>query len=137
MKESVIDRLLKNAIFFVALGAVLVLAISAYFEPETLPKWQVCGFKQITGKPCPGCGMTRAFCAISHARLGDAYHLNPFSFIFYSGALILALWPLLSWKFPKVNHWVENTNLLLYILPGILVAMLVFGAVRMVVGPNV
>lgn len=131
------QRLFKNAFVFTALGALLVLAISAWFKPETLPAMQVCAFKQLTGRPCPGCGMTRAFCAISHGRIGDAMHFNPFGFVFYFGAVMLALWPLLSALFPKFKAWVQHTNFFVYVLPGLLVAMLLFGVARIFVGSDV
>ena len=131
------ERLLKNAFVFTALGAVMVLATSAWFKPETLPPMQLCAFKQLTGKPCPGCGMTRAFCAISHGRIGDALHLNPFSFVFYFGAVLLALWPLLTAHVPKFSNWVQRTSLFVYLLPGLMVAMLLFGVVRIIVGSDV
>lgn len=115
----------------------MVLAISAYFEPETLPKIQICAFKQMTGRPCPGCGLTRAFCAISHGRMLDAFFFNPFAFVFYFGAVVLAVWPLLAWRYPKVNTWAQHTNLFVYVLPGVMIAMMIFGLVRMVVGSDV
>lgn len=130
-------RFFSNIFLWLSLGALAVLITSRYFEPETLPKIEACGFKTMTGKPCPGCGMTRAFCAISHGRIGDAWHFNPFSFVFYLGAITLLVWPLLAWKFPKLGPWVDRTDLLIYVLPSVMIAMLIFGIVRMIVGPYV
>ncbi len=44
---------------------------------ERLPIF--CPFKALTGIPCPGCGMTRAFLALAEADLITAFHSNPFS----------------------------------------------------------
>ncbi len=78
-----------------------MLVISAVFKPETLPHLPICTFKIATGRPCPGCGLTRAYCAISHGRLGDAFYFNPFSFVLYSATVVLALWPALGLVVPQ------------------------------------
>lgn len=56
------------------LAAVLVCARLA--DPSRPLPFEVCGFKHLTGLPCPTCGLTRALC---HAVRGDwtesvAYH---------------------------------------------------------------
>ena len=115
----------------------MVLAISAYFKPETLPKVQLCSFRQMTGRPCPGCGLTRAFCAISHGRIADAWYFNPFSFLFYTGAVLLAIWPLVVWRYPKLDGWLLNSDLLIYLMPGLMISLVIFGVIRMFTGPFV
>jgi len=57
---------------FVALG----LLIARFANPDRPLPFEVCGFKILTGVPCPTCGLTRALC---HALRGDwaasvAYH---------------------------------------------------------------
>jgi hypothetical protein len=54
------------------------------FDLGSLPKIQLCLFHAATDLQCPGCGMTRAFCAISHGEFALAWHLNPLSFHIYS-----------------------------------------------------
>jgi hypothetical protein len=117
--------------------ALTVLGISAAFKPESLPKIPLCTFKQITGRPCPGCGMTRAFCSISHARFSEAFHFNPFSYFFYAAAVLLVLWPLLAWKFPRLKTWARETTLFIYLAPGVIICMTIFGVVRMFMGSDV
>ena len=53
---------------------------------EWLPWLPGCAFRSVTGIPCPGCGMTRAFLLLSQLRLGDAFATNP-----ASPALVTAL----------------------------------------------
>ena len=36
-----------------------------------------CVFRAVTGVPCPGCGMTRAFLLLSQLRVEDALAANP------------------------------------------------------------
>jgi hypothetical protein len=36
-----------------------------------------CGFKYLSGAPCPGCGMTRACLALLRGDLGESWRLHP------------------------------------------------------------
>ena len=137
MKSGMIWKAIRFFTYWTSLGALCVLAISAIFKPETLPNIPACSFKQATGRPCPGCGLTRGFCAISHGRFADALHFNPFSFLLYAGTLAVALWPLLSRGSPRLKEWVGRSTLFVWLVPLVLAAMVVFGVFRMIYGPNV
>jgi hypothetical protein len=78
-----------------SLAAAAVIALSFILRIQDLPGFTVCWFKAATGWPCPGCGLTRAFCAISHGDFATAWHHNPFSFAFYAGFLAALFWPAL------------------------------------------
>ena len=39
-----------------------------------------CLFRAITGRPCPGCGVTRALIAIARGHYREAWRLNPAAF---------------------------------------------------------
>ena len=39
----------------------------------------ICAFNHLTGLPCPGCGLTRAFVSIAHGHLVDAVHWHALS----------------------------------------------------------
>ena len=77
----------------IRLMALSVLALSFVFRPGSLPKIGLCFFYAATGLQCPGCGMTRAFCAISHGQFADAWALNPFSFMLYALTALGVLYP--------------------------------------------
>ncbi len=75
-------------------GALAALLVGARFADASRPlPFDVCGFKLLTGRPCPACGLTRALC---YAVRGDfaqslAYHpAGPFL------ALALFVWMLWS-----------------------------------------
>ena len=53
---------------------------------DLLPGRSICPFRYITGYPCPGCGMTRAFLSIGQGKPERALHYNPASI-----ALFLAM----------------------------------------------
>lgn len=56
-----------------------VFAVSAWWRPSELPALTLCPFRALTGWPCPGCGMTRAFCALGHGDWRAALGFNALS----------------------------------------------------------
>lgn len=46
---------------------------------DHIPRASLCVFRNLTGLPCPGCGMTRAILSIGQLRLYDAIAFHPFS----------------------------------------------------------
>ena len=77
-------------------AAATALAATFMVSPEDLAGFLVCPFHQVTGLPCPGCGLTRAFCCISRLQFLEAWHHNPFGYLFYAMALGLVARPLLG-----------------------------------------
>lgn len=56
---------------------------------EKLPS--LCPFYHLTGRRCPGCGMSRAFILISHGQVRRAYRMNNISILAYAAGLYVAL----------------------------------------------
>lgn len=50
----------------------------------------VCPFYNLTGLPCPGCGLTRAFVCLGHGRFGEALHWHPLGWLVFG--LFVFLW---------------------------------------------
>ena len=76
-------------------AAVLGLfAVMYFFSPPAIP---LCGFRWLTGHPCPLCGLTRALLALAKGHVGAAlrFHaLSPLA-VMMLGALVWnrPLWP--------------------------------------------
>jgi hypothetical protein len=87
----------------VSFVAAAVLLLSAFLPAGNIPNLAPCPFKLLTGWPCPGCGLTHAFCDISHGNLAMAWSENPFGFLFYALALGGLMWPWLSARFPWLD----------------------------------
>jgi hypothetical protein len=67
--------------FFVLAPLAFVLAVSFAVTPEDIESGRVvlsppCLFKLAVGRPCPSCGLTRAFAALSHGELELASSYN-------------------------------------------------------------
>ena len=60
------------------IGVLLLLPLALIAIPtawlERSPS--VCLFRRVTGRPCPGCGMTRAVSSVMHGRLREGYRYN-------------------------------------------------------------
>jgi len=62
--------------------------------------WFQCPFLQVTGKPCPGCGLTRASLAMFRGDWRSMLHFHPFApffTIFWSAVAVGLLCPL-KWR---------------------------------------
>jgi Protein of unknown function (DUF2752) len=82
------------------LGLSAMFAVSALWRPSD-NGIILCPFRALTGYPCPGCGMTRAFSAIAHGDLWRAVRYNPLSPLLFLAAImvwIAAAATLLSWQ---------------------------------------
>ena len=67
-----------RAILVRAAAAALVLAGLWYFTPPELG-FRLCGFRWLTGRPCPFCGLTHALFALAKGHWCDAIRLNGLS----------------------------------------------------------
>ncbi|HVF44291.1 MAG TPA: DUF2752 domain-containing protein [Pyrinomonadaceae bacterium] len=80
----------RRALFVLPLASA-VFAVSALWSPTDLPGVVLCPFRALTGLPCPGCGMTRAFCALGHGDLAGAFGYNALApFVFAAAVLAWA-----------------------------------------------
>lgn len=91
---------LRSAASVFAAFAAGALLLSFLVSPEGLPSVEVCSFKGLTGLPCPGCGLTRGFCAISHGRFREAWGFNAFAWPLYGLSLALLPGPWLVRRYP-------------------------------------
>ena len=78
-----VSQLVSPPLFWVALAALAVTALM----PAAGIGTPMCGLLRATGRPCFGCGMTRALAAITHGDLDHAWTMHPFSFL---------VWPLMT-----------------------------------------
>jgi hypothetical protein len=62
----------------------------------------VCTFRRIFGMDCPGCGLTRAFVAMAHGRLADAWHYHPVGVLLFAG--VLAQVPYRLWQLVRLSR---------------------------------
>ena len=66
----------KWLVVFTLVGLSAVFLASMLFKPAAGDYFTVCGFKNFTGLPCPGCGLTHSFCALGGGAVYDAFAFN-------------------------------------------------------------
>lgn len=59
-------------------GGAFLAALRFLTIPST-PRFDLCGFHCLTGKPCPLCGLTRALFALGKGQWQAAIHFNALS----------------------------------------------------------
>ncbi len=89
----------------IAAGAVLVVVLGIFFVlwAETrgwidigrLTGTEICGFKQATGLPCPGCGVTTSAMAFVKGRLFESFYIQPAGAVFCCVLVVTAVFALL------------------------------------------
>jgi hypothetical protein len=109
--------------------------VSMVWRPADEPTFILCPFRALTGLLCPGCGMTRAFCALGHGELRRAIHFNALSpllylslFVVWIGAAATVL------NLPKLRGAVMRLRPSASVSVAILVLVLVWWVARLVWG---
>jgi hypothetical protein len=114
-------------------AAAVLLAGACLISPASSTTGPIlCPFRALTGLPCPGCGMTRAWVAAAHGHVVDSFLYNPYGLAFFLIAAFLVAWRLVSLVRPALVPrlslmWLSNT------WPGwiFLVSWAVFGFSRL------
>ncbi|MBD0325680.1 MAG: DUF2752 domain-containing protein [Pyrinomonadaceae bacterium] len=72
----------------VLLGLTAMFVAAAVWHPPDEGGTVFCPFRALTDYPCPGCGMTRAFCALAHFEFWRAIKFNALSPLLFLAALL-------------------------------------------------
>lgn len=98
-----------DAVFLGVSLAVVVLAalLTPSYEAVSLFGHEIptlCGFRLLTGWPCPGCGLTRSFTFTAHGQLREAFAIHPLGPPGF--AFVLAQIP---WRIVRIARIVRRT----------------------------
>jgi hypothetical protein len=72
-----LDRGGRQLRWLLVLGSGLGLLAAALVPLALVGKFHACPFLRLTGYPCMFCGLTRAFSALAHGHIADAWHISP------------------------------------------------------------
>ena len=70
-----------------------------------VPLPESCTFHRTTGFDCPGCGLTRSFIAIAHARWAQAWQFNPAGYVLF--ALVVLQVPYRAVQLRRIGRGIE------------------------------
>lgn len=93
--RSARQRLTSYAVL--AAPCLVALLVSFLVTPDDIESGRVvlsapCLTRTLLGVPCPSCGMTRAFAALSHGEVALAWHYNALAPALYAVVWAVALW---------------------------------------------
>ena len=116
---------------FVMLAGVFI--VSVIYHPADGNYFSICGFKNATGLPCPGCGLTHSFCALGKGHLFSAFGWNllgPPLFVLFALVWVRAVCVLLNRQsFPRAfDAFTERVRLIRWTA----IAFAVFGVARII-----
>jgi hypothetical protein len=116
-------------------GLLAVYLFSIFYTPTPVRAdgsyFTICGFKNLTGLPCPGCGLTHSFCAIGKGDLASAFAYNllgPPLFLLSLFACVKAACVLGGWGGPL--RVFDRVTARFNLIRATVLAFLVFGAAR-------
>ena len=84
-----------NRIYSVSLLACVAGYVWVYYaltHSGKEPGMVVCPIKQVTGFPCPSCGVTRSLVQLVHGNPGAALYLNPLGMMVGAAMLVIPCW---------------------------------------------
>ena len=97
----------------------------------------VCVFHEVTGLPCPGCGLTRGMTAFARGDVRQALHWHPFTPVFALGLVLMVVTTLLREPLrSKVLETIARLEARTGITFVLLIALFAFGLWRMMQGPG-
>ncbi len=115
-------------------AAPAALILTFVMPPDGLPV-TLCWFHNVTGLPCPGCGLTRSLASVSHGHLGEAFRYHPFGPLIYAMAVGLTAAALAGEaRRARLRAWLERRRLAARsrtVYHGFVAAFLGFGLARL------
>lgn len=91
-----------------------VVIVARYYSPSDEATFVLCLFRKLTGLPCPGCGMTRSFCALAKGHWQQAlqFHpLGPLAFFVFVAVWIRATIRIMSSLTESNPGWIHRLSL--------------------------
>jgi uncharacterized protein DUF2752 len=120
----------KLALFGFA-GLFAVFLTSILLRPPAIDYFTVCGFKNLTGLPCPGCGLTHSFCSLAKGDIGNAVKFNLLGLPLFLALVVL--WIRSVFVLLKVSPPVQVVDKIaarLNIVKAFLIGFAVYGVIR-------
>ncbi len=101
----------------VVLGLITIVLLITFINPDRID-FLTCYFRELTGFPCPSCGLSHSLHAISHLNIQESINYHPLGLSVYFVLLLLLL------KFPfelvfkteiKINLSSQITKIMLFV----------------------
>ncbi len=104
-----------GAVDALAITGLIGLLVARFVPVARLPFWG-CAMREMTGWPCPGCGLTRVADHMSHFNVAGAWEANPLGTVaagLFMGAIVLSFLHLaFRMPLPKVDLWPRDRTVI-------------------------
>jgi hypothetical protein len=95
-----------NRAILLALVVIALVATAWVLREHGRVAWlPECQFHRLTGRHCPGCGMTRATFAALHGQIGHAFRCNPLGMVLLPLTIVGLALELSGWVRAKPPRW--------------------------------
>ena len=91
-----------------SVAAVAIVVFLYYRHDPSSPVAPKCLFRLLTGYDCPGCGSQRAFHALLHGRLAEAWGYNPYLFFAVPAGAVLIAAEAVRRSHPRLHRTLVN-----------------------------
>lgn len=102
----------KNIVPFIVISLAYLFVVVLFSLQYEHPLKHLCLFKNMTGLPCPGCGLTRSYWAFLRGHLDLAFFYHP---LFFTVPFILLIILLLNVQFKPLYKKVFDQILYLFL----------------------
>lgn len=91
-----LSRFTLREVRLLAMGVLLLALTTPYLflaaSPNLEEKQSWCPVKLATGLPCPGCGMFKSWCFLTHGQWLHSFHHHPLGMLLYAFTLFMLVW---------------------------------------------
>jgi hypothetical protein len=91
-KASAADKSNRQVQWLLAGISGLILLAAAWVPLALVGRAHLCVFRNLTGYPCPFCGLTRAFLMLAHGDVVGAWQLAPLGIPLFALTVVIFLW---------------------------------------------
>ncbi|HYV06628.1 MAG TPA: DUF2752 domain-containing protein [Blastocatellia bacterium] len=135
--ELPVERYSRKLAALTVAGLSLVFLASIVFRPRAVGPFDdyftICGFKNLTGLPCPGCGLTHSFCALGKGDLLSAVAFNALGpLLFLALALIWVRAALVLANNTEAVAAIDKSTWRFKLVRNFVIAFGVFGLARII-----
>jgi len=95
--------------------------------------FSICFFRTVVGKPCPLCGLTRAFVHAAHGQFDLACNYHPFWYVIATIMLVLGV-VLAVDAIAGTDAWGRLASAVRPWWPAIILVIVIYGVVRLLAG---
>ena len=123
----------KRAAAITLMALVCVFAISIIYNPPVGNYPTICGFKNLTGLPCPACGLAHSFCSLGKLHLSSAVDYNLLGpVLFLYGLLLFARSVFVLVNRDKIAYQMDRVVAANRTIRLLVLSFVVYGVIRIV-----